>query len=213
MAGAHPDVLRDRYSLHTAWGERPGSTYWSGYDRTARTAVLVQQLHPPVLDAGGKPGGRSAAKADIKSIAAYGSWASGGLSRQVRTVPVPDDSHDSHLLAVHDVFEESGALWVVMDPVVPRSLHSLLRDHGRLEPGAATHIGLEVASALEALHAAGLAHGQVDPRGILFREDGTAALPGYGITPPSALDGAPPLLPERPNSQYTAPEMTAAHLA
>ncbi|MFT2018179.1 protein kinase domain-containing protein [Streptomyces sp. 796.1] len=212
MAGAHPDVLRDRYALYTAWGERPGSTYWSGYDRTAQTAVLVQQLHPPVPDAGGKSGGKSADRTGAKCVAAHGSWKPGGLARQVRPASVPV-SDDSHLLAVHDVFEEAGALWVVMDPVVPRSLYGLLRDHGRLEPGAATHIGLEVASALEALHAAGLAHGQVVPGGILFREDGTAALPGYGLAPPSPLDGAPPLLPERPNSQYTAPEMTAAHLA
>ncbi|MFE6776865.1 protein kinase [Streptomyces sp. NPDC057702] len=190
MAGAHPDVLRDRYALHRPWGGTTGSTYWSGHDRVAGTDVLVQQLTPRI------PDGADTSKAGV--------WAPGALARQVRPVARPADAH---LLAVHDVVEEAGALWVVMEPVVPRSLHTLLRAHGRLPSGAAAHIGLEVASALGALHATGAAHGQVDPRGILFREDGTAALPGYGLQPPDPAYGAPPLRPPQPRSQYTAPEL------
>lgn len=192
MTGAHPDVLRDRYALHEDWGRGAGagSTYWSGYDRVQDAPVLIQQLHPRL------PHG------DPKA----GAWPPGALINQVRRVR---PASDAHLLEVHDVIEESGSLWVVMDPVVPRSLYSLLCDHGRLPPVAAAHIGLEVATALEALHAADTAHGQVDPRGILFREDGTAALPGYGLRPPEPADAAPPVQPWRPNSQYAAPELVA----
>ncbi|QKW52407.1 protein kinase domain-containing protein [Streptomyces buecherae] len=195
MTGAHPDVLRDRYALRVPWEESAGSTYWSGYDRTERRDVLVQQLRPQASD--GRHHGRDTAK--------YAAWAPGALARQVRPVSEPSNAH---LLAVHDVIEEADALWVVMEPVVPRSLHTLLRAHGRLPSAAAAHIGLEVASALEALHAAGAAHGQIGPRGILFREDGTAALPGYGFQPADPAYGAPPLCPGRPRSQYTAPELT-----
>ncbi|MFF5717593.1 protein kinase [Streptomyces buecherae] len=195
MTDAHPDVLRDRYALYAPWGESAGSTYWSGYDRTERRDVLVQQLSPHASD--GRHHGRDTAK--------YGAWAPGALARQVRPVSEPSNAH---LLAVHDVIEEADALWVVMEPVVPRSLHTLLRAHGRLPSAAAAHIGLEVASALEALHAAGAAHGQIGPRGILFREDGTAALPGYGFQSADPAYGAPPLCPGRPHSQYTAPELT-----
>ncbi|QNJ40081.1 protein kinase domain-containing protein [Streptomyces buecherae] len=195
MTGAHPDVLRDRYALRAPWGESAGSTYWSGYDRTERRDVLIQQLRPHASD--DRRHGRDTAK--------YGAWAPGALARQVRPVSEPSNAH---LLAVHDVIEEADALWVVMEPVVPRSLHTLLRAHGRLPAAAAAHIGLEVASALEALHAAGAAHGQIGPRGILFREDGTAALPGYGFQPADPAYGAPPLCPGRPHSQYTAPELT-----
>lgn len=191
MAGVEPDVLRDRYWLNGAWGQGAGSTYWSGYDRTERTSVFVQQLHP-----------RTAGD-DAKS----GAWPPGALARQVHRMQLPEESH---LLQVRDVIEESGSLWVVMEPVVPRSLFSVMRDHRRLTPVAAANIGLEVATALETLHESGTAHGQVGPRGILFRHDGTAALPGYGLVPPGPGDAAPPVHPWRPHSQYTAPELTAS---
>ncbi|MCX5193688.1 protein kinase [Streptomyces sp. NBC_00249] len=128
----------------------------------------------------------------------------GSLLGQVRRV---EDTKSAHLLAVHDAFEQDGALWVVMDPVQPRSLDRLMREQGRLDGAGAAFLGAEMAAGLRELHAAGLAYGQLTPHNVFLRADRTLALAGYGLLPAPDGDHGPWVRPWRPDSPYTAPEL------
>ncbi|WP_046779486.1 protein kinase domain-containing protein [Streptomyces yangpuensis] len=225
MEAENPGVLQQRYWLGEAWEEHEGTVFWSAFDQKDRGEVFIQQLRPlaepsraaplsaafqgraavavprPPAEKGGteplKAAGKTPASKDLVAVP-------GDLLRQVQRVASP---RTPHLLAVHDVFEHDGSVWVVMDPVQPFSLRRLLREQGKLGGAGAAYLGVEMAAALQEMHDAGIAHGRFDPRNVFFRDDRTLALAGYG-TAPSPHDGQGPWIrPWRPDSRYTAPEL------
>src|SRR3954470_10469552 len=116
---------------------------------------------------------------------------------------------------VYDVVEEGGKPWLVMEHVDADSLQSLLEQGGPLSARAAARIGLDVLSALEAAHAAGIVHRDVKPANVLVEQDGHACLTDFGIatttgddslTTQGALIGSPSYMaPERIHGDEPAP--------
>ncbi|MEV5544789.1 protein kinase [Streptomyces sp. NPDC052309] len=200
MAAEDQEVLQDRYWLEDCWEEHGDSVYWQAFDSAAGSEVFIQQLRPHTAPSRTvrKPGGAGADKEAV--------GVPGDLVRQVERLESP---RSPHVLAVHDVFEQKGSLWVVMDPVQPFSLHQLLDEQGRLERGDAAYLGVELAQALDELHSAGIAHGQVDPHNVFFRADRSLAVAGYGLRPGPDEDRGPWVRPWQPGSRYTAPELAS----
>src|SRR5215211_543895 len=83
---------------------------------------------------------------------------------------------DPHVVAIHDVVEEDGRPWLVMEHVRSRSLQKILEEDGPLSPTAVARIGLDVLSAIEVAHAAGVLHRDVKPGNVLVDDDGHACL-------------------------------------
>ncbi|WP_232425347.1 protein kinase [Pseudofrankia inefficax] len=99
-----------------------------------------------------------------------------------------------HLVPVLAVSEVEDGLAVVMEQVPEAvSLRRLIGARGRLEPGEVVTIGLPVAQALTAAHAAGLVHGSLGPADILLEPNGRPQLAGVGV---GALGIPPPGPPE-----------------
>ncbi|NYJ07400.1 serine/threonine protein kinase [Geodermatophilus daqingensis] len=118
---------------------------------------------------------------------------------------------------VYDVVEEDGKPWLVLEHVDADSLQSLLEHGGPLSPRAVATIGLDVLSALEAAHAAGIVHRDVKPANVLVERDGHACLTDFGIatslgetplTTQGALIGSPSFMsPERLHGDEPGPAM------
>jgi eukaryotic-like serine/threonine-protein kinase len=116
---------------------------------------------------------------------------------------------------VYDVVEEAGKPWLVMEHVDGESLQQLLERSGPLPVDAVARIGLDVLSALEAAHAAGIVHRDVKPANVLVARDGHACLTDFGIatttgesslTTQGALIGSPSYMaPERIHGDEPAP--------
>ena len=107
---------------------------------------------------------------------------------------------------VHDVVEEDGKPWIVMEHVPSRSLSEVLRDRGPLPARQVARIGLDVLDALGAAHAAGIVHRDVKPANVLVGEHGRAWLTDFGIatsTGDVSLTGQGVLLG---SPSYIAPE-------
>jgi eukaryotic-like serine/threonine-protein kinase len=91
-----------------------------------------------------------------------------------------------HLVAILDVVEERGAAWLVREGELAPSLAQLVDRYGPMAAAPAAVIGAQVASALAAVHTAGLVHGDLTPESIRVGEGGSgpvAKLTGLGVPP------------------------------
>ncbi|MFD9324495.1 serine/threonine-protein kinase [Streptomyces sp. NPDC060065] len=133
-----------------------------------------------------------------------------------------------HVATVHDVVEEDGLPWIVMEYVPgATTLEDVVREQGPLPTAEAARVGLGVLDALTAGHRLGILHRDVKPANILlatpdtnaaYHEDrGRVLLADYGIalrpdsgeprfTATSSLVGTPGFLaPERARGAPPSP--------
>ncbi|MEH3131245.1 MAG: protein kinase [Mycolicibacterium neoaurum] len=89
--------------------------------------------------------------------------------------------HAPHIIPVHDFGEIDGVLYIDMRLVEGPSLKDVLRGQGALAPHRAASIIAQVATALDAAHAAGLVHRDVKPENILLTTEDFAYLVDFGI--------------------------------
>ncbi|MGW0482307.1 protein kinase domain-containing protein [Nonomuraea sp. NPDC003214] len=120
------------------------------------------------------------------------------------------------VIVVHDVVEEDGRPWIVMQLVRSRSLAETIRDGGPLPAARVAAIGARVLDALRAAHATGVLHRDVKPENVLLADGGRVVLTDFGIaavetdaglTATGGLVGTPAYMPpERLNGEAARPE-------
>ncbi|AIS00062.1 serine/threonine-protein kinase [Streptomyces glaucescens] len=153
-------VVGGRYRLVERIGSGGMGTVWRAHDELVSREVAVKQPRLP-----GDPEDEVHRRAVRR------------LRREARAAARVD--HPS-AVAVHDVVEEDGLPWIVMELVRGESLHEVLR-RGPLEPAEAARIGLAVLGALRAAHAAGIVHRDVKPANVLLGRHGRVVLTDFGI--------------------------------
>ncbi len=88
---------------------------------------------------------------------------------------------EPHVLPIHDYGEIDGQLFIEMRRVQGTDLDDLLKRFGPLPPPRAAAIIHQIASALDAAHAAGVMHRDIKPQNILVTPDDFAYLVDFGI--------------------------------
>jgi serine/threonine protein kinase len=87
-----------------------------------------------------------------------------------------------HVCPIHDVGEQDGVPYVVMEYVDGQSLADRLSDGRRYDdPTEAVRLVRQVAEALEAVHARGLVHRDLKPGNVLIDTSGRAVLTDFGL--------------------------------
>ncbi|OBF06927.1 serine/threonine-protein kinase PknH/PknJ [Mycobacterium sp. 852002-10029_SCH5224772] len=100
------------------------------------------------------------------------------MKREARTA---GRLQEPHVVPVHDYGEIDGQIFLEMRLIEGTDLDSVLRRFGPLPPPRAVAIITQVASALDAAHAAGVMHRDVKPQNILVTSDDFAYLVDFGI--------------------------------
>ncbi|WP_198676135.1 serine/threonine-protein kinase, partial [Kribbella monticola] len=95
-----------------------------------------------------------------------------------------------NVVAMYDVVEEAGRPWIVMELIRSHTLAERIREQGPLHWRDVAMVGLQVLSALEAAHSAGVLHRDVKPSNVLLADDGRVVLTDFGI---ATLEGDPAL--------------------
>jgi len=81
---------------------------------------------------------------------------------------------------VYDVVEHDGCPWIIMELITGRSLDSIAKTDGPLDPRRAAEIGLTIVQALQAAHEARVIHRDVKPANVLIG-DSRVVLTDFGI--------------------------------
>jgi hypothetical protein len=158
------EIVGGRYRLETRIGSGGMAQVWRAVDTRTGSTVAVKRLHPGV-------------SADPAARARFG--------REIEAARAV-----THPAAVRilDAGIDDESPWLVMEHVAGGSLADRLQAGVELPLADAARIGVDVAGALSALHAAGLVHRDVTPSNILLPLDGGARLGDFGIA--RAWDGS-----------------------
>ncbi|WP_189241774.1 serine/threonine-protein kinase [Planobispora rosea] len=184
-----------RYHLLEPIGEGGMGVVWRAHDELLDRIVAVKEVRYRGVD--------EAERSDLNRRTV----------REARTAGRLD--HPS-VIIVHDVVEEDGQPWIVMQLVRSRSLGEVVRERGPLPPEQVAAVGLSVLGALRAAHAAGVLHRDVKPENVLLADDGRVVLTDFGIaatahdtgiTRTGGMVGTPAFLPpERLHGLPATPE-------
>jgi serine/threonine-protein kinase len=116
-----------------------------------------------------------------------------------------------NVIPIYGAGDHDGSLYLVMRYVGGTDLHALLREEGRLDPERAAELVAQLASALDAAHAAGLVHRDVKPANVLLAGN-HAYLSDFGLT---RLAGSDSGLTEEGRwlgtVEYCSPEQLRGH--
>jgi len=157
-------LIAERYLLLDRLGRGGMGTVWRARDRVLEREVAVKELH----------------------VTSDGDEHHRRLRRAVREARTVARVHHPHVVGVHDLIEYDDRLWITMELVDGPSLDRHLAAAGPLSPHHTAALGLQLLSALEAVHAVGALHRDIKPANVLLRGDGSAVLTDFGI---AALEG------------------------
>ncbi len=182
-------LVAGRYRLLSRLGRGGMGTVWRAEDELLNRQVAVKEVH--------LRGERSAEEREQQR------------ERTLREARAVAQVRHPSVVGIHDVVEQDGDPWIVMELVDGASLGGRLAAEGPLPPREVAAIGLAVLSALEAAHARGVLHRDVKPDNVLLeRETGRVVLTDFGI---ARLDGSTTLTERGAflgSPEFTAPERT-----
>ncbi|MGW4410235.1 protein kinase domain-containing protein [Nonomuraea sp. NPDC004702] len=187
--------VSNRYRLIEPLGEGGMGVVWRAYDELLDRTVAIKEVR--------YTGVGDAKRADLNRRTIREARAAGRLD------------HPS-VIVIHDVVEEDGRPWIVMQLVRSRSLAEVIGERGPLPAALVAMVGGRVLDALRAAHATGVLHRDVKPENVLLADDGRVVLTDFGIaaleaesglTATGGLVGTPAYMPpERLNGEAARPE-------
>lgn len=90
--------------------------------------------------------------------------------------------NNQHIVKIHDIFEENGTAYYVMEYYSGGSLREVISNKGALGQAEAIAYISEIADALKYLHARNILHLDIKPSNILLDDDGHCVLIDFGIS-------------------------------
>src|SRR5258707_11919901 len=115
-----------------------------------------------------------------------------------------------NIVGIFDRGEWNGTYYIAMEYVAGRSLKSIVREGGPLEPAAAIDIVVQILRAAQFAHKRGVIHRDLKPHNVILDEEGRARVTVFGIARAGASDitltGS-----IMGTAQYLSPEQAQGH--
>jgi len=86
-----------------------------------------------------------------------------------------------NVVAIYDIGSDEGKAYIAMEFIEGPNLHKYLQTKGKLDVRESISIIVQAASALEAVHAAGIVHRDIKPDNILISKGGLVKLMDFGL--------------------------------
>ncbi|MFJ9519070.1 protein kinase [Kitasatospora sp. NPDC101801] len=194
-AGDGQRLLAGRYALGERLGRGGMGTVWQARDELLDREVAVKELTVSHLP-----------EEELEIL----------QSRMKREARAAARIKHPGVITIHDVLEQDGRPWIVMELIDGRSLADVISQDGTLTPREAAEVGTQVLAALHRGHQLGVLHRDVKPANVLLEHHtGRVVLLDFGIatfegsaelTRPGDLVGSPDYLaPERAQGERPGP--------
>ncbi|MER5862614.1 serine/threonine-protein kinase [Kitasatospora sp. NPDC002040] len=194
-AGDGRRLLAGRYALGERVGRGGMGTVWRARDEMLDREVAVKELTVSHLP-----------EEELEIL----------QSRMKREARAAARIKHPGVITIHDVLEQDGRPWIVMELIDGRSLADVISQDGTLQPREAAEVGTQVLAALHRGHQLGVLHRDVKPANVLLEHGtGRVVLLDFGIatfegstelTRPGDLVGSPDYLaPERAQGERPGP--------
>ena len=161
-------VLAGRYTLRTPLGRGGMGTVWLATDSVLGRQVAIKEVT------------FEAAAVEERGLL---------RERTLREARAAARFEHPRVTTVHDVVEEDGRPWIVMEHIPSRTLAQMLQDQGPMPPDLVSRIGMDLLGALQAAHRAGIVHRDVKPDNVLIGAQWRAWLTDFGIATSSGESG------------------------
>ncbi|MFG2820222.1 serine/threonine-protein kinase [Kitasatospora sp. NPDC048365] len=183
-------VIAGRYRLLERIGRGGMGTVWLAEDVKLARRVAVKEL-----SVSGVP------ESELPTL----------HSRMLQEARAAAQVHHPGVITVHDVLEQDGRPWIVMELIDGQSLADVIATEGTLIPRDAARVGEQVLAALDQAHRHGVLHRDVKPANVLLERGGRVVLTDFGI---AVLAGSPGLTRTGDivgSPDYVAPERITGH--
>lgn len=154
-------LVAGRYRLASVLGRGGMGTVWHAVDEMLHRDVAIKELR--------LPGHLDDEEREIQQ------------QRTLREARTAARITHENVITIHDVVEDGGIPWIVMELVHAESLADVLKHRGTLSPVEAAEVGVKVLEALVAAEEKGVLHRDVKPANILVTVSGRVVLTDFGI--------------------------------
>jgi serine/threonine protein kinase len=154
-------VVGGRYELLEVLGRGGMGVVWRAQDRVIGRQVAIKELRPP-------DGLDEHAREVFQQ-------------RVLREARTAGQLNDPAIVTVHDVIDDAGTTYIVMELVRATTLSDLVRSQGPLVPQQMVALAEQLLNALEVAHAAGIVHRDIKPSNIMLLGNGRVKLTDFGI--------------------------------
>jgi eukaryotic-like serine/threonine-protein kinase len=93
-----------------------------------------------------------------------------------------------NIVGIFDRGEWNGTYYIAMEYVAGRSLKTIVREQGPLDPAAAIDIVIQILRAARSAHRRGVIHRDLKPHNVIIDEEGRARVTDFGIARAGASD-------------------------
>jgi serine/threonine-protein kinase len=146
-----------KYELRSQIGRGGMGVVYEGYDPMLERRVAVKVLAPHLV------------------------WEQKFVERFLREARAAARLDHPNIVTIHDVGQDAGWYYFVMQYLEGRPLTALIREHGPLDTRAVLRILRPLAGALDYAHERGLVHRDVKPANVIVGANGHPTLTDFGI--------------------------------
>lgn len=180
-------VLADRYRLLDELGSGGFGRVWRARDERLHLEVAIKELWLA-------PGMPEAERTERLTRAA----------REARNAA--QLRNHENIVTIHDVIEQDGLPWIVLELIDGCSLAEHLRAHGPLSVDRTAQIAIALLRAIEAANQRQILHRDIKPANVMLARDGTVLLTDFGTAVHSADSALTDTGVLVGSAEYLAPE-------
>ncbi len=123
------------------------------------------------------------------------------LNRFVQEAQAASALNHPNILTIHEIGEFDGTHYIATEFIEGETLNKYLKGK-EIKFGSVLDIAIQIASALDEAHSAGIIHRDIKPDNVMVRENGLAKILDFGIAK----------LTEKPNPEIESEDKTAIHV-